>query len=135
MLGLTTSTTPGQLLRAAYEGAAASLLDGVSRIAEVTPPPSPDTPLVLLGGGARGRTWQEVLGRLSGRPLAVVADVEAAARGAAVQAAAVLSGRTPSEVARSWPPPQPVHVDAVEADEEAVARIRAAREALVAEHG
>ena len=129
--GLTHATTPGQVLRAAYEGAAASLLDGVARVAVVQAPPDPDGALLVLGGGSRGSTWQTVLSRLSGRPLDVAAGLEAAARGAAVQAAAVLSGREVTEVAAAWPAPETVHVEAVPRDEEVVARLRAAREGVV----
>lgn len=54
--GLRHDTTPGRLLQAAYDGAAHALLaalDDVLRAGGESP--APDEPLLLIGGGARGR--------------------------------------------------------------------------------
>jgi len=57
---------------------------------------------VLVGGGARSPAYRRVLADLSGRPVAVPDVGEAVATGAAVQAAAVLTGRSPDEVQTAW---------------------------------
>jgi xylulokinase len=108
--GLRHDTTAGQVLRAAYEGVVVSLLDALERVAEHAGGLEADAPLVLIGGGARGRVWRETVSRLSGRALEVPAEdgfgrrgtEEMVALGAAAQAAAVLRGEPPLEVATRW---------------------------------
>ncbi len=100
--GLRHDTTPEQVLRAAYEGAAASLLDVVDTIDAHSSGIDDDAPLVLIGGGARGTAWREVVQRLSGRGLQVPDHDELVALGAAVQAAAVLTGQELHAVAEHW---------------------------------
>ena len=108
LTGLRHDTTPGQLLQAAYDGAAYSLLaalDDVLRAGGETPSPNtaaPDTPILLIGGGARGTAWQNTVRRLSGRPVQVPAAEEVVALGAAAQAAGLLTGEPADEVARRW---------------------------------
>lgn len=96
-------TTPGQLLQAAYDGAAQALiaaLDDVLRAGGENP--APDEPLLLIGGGARGRAWQRTVLRLSGRAVQVPEARELVALGAAAQAAALLTGEPADVVARRW---------------------------------
>ncbi|WP_049577632.1 xylulokinase [Nonomuraea sp. SBT364] len=103
LYGLRHDTTAGQVLQAAYDGAAHSLLaalDDVLRAGGESP--DPDVPLVLIGGGARGAAWRETIRRLSGRPVLVPEAAELVALGAAAQAAALLTGEAPDEVARRW---------------------------------
>lgn len=100
--GLRHGTTPQQVLRAAYEGAAASLLDVVDTIDAHSSGIDADAPLVLIGGGARGSAWREVVRGLSGRALQVPVQDELVALGAAVQAAAVLTGQGLRTVAEQW---------------------------------
>ena len=61
-------------------------------------------PLVAVGGGARAPAYRRALADLSGRRVVVPDLEEAVAAGACVQAAAVLSGRSPDEVWASWAP-------------------------------
>ncbi|MFD6227534.1 xylulokinase [Streptomyces sp. NPDC060232] len=101
--GLRHDTTPGQLLQAAYDGAAQALLaalDDVLRAGGENP--APDEPLLLIGGGARGRAWQQTVLRLSGRGVQVPEARELVALGAAAQAAALLTGEPADAVARRW---------------------------------
>jgi xylulokinase len=103
LTGLRHDTTPGQLLQAAYDGAAYSLLaalDGVLRAGGETP--APDTPILLIGGGARGTAWQNTVRQLSGRPVQVPTAEEVVALGAAAQAAGLLTDEPADEVARRW---------------------------------
>ena len=116
---------------ASYEGAIASLLDAVNAIAAQTGGLDPAAPLVVLGGGAKGRTWIEVVRRLSGRPVLIPNAQELVAIGAAVQAAAMLGGEDPAAVARRWGTSAGTQLDAVDRDDERLARIGALREAVV----
>lgn len=93
--GLRHSTTPVQILMTTYEGAVLSLIDALDRLAEQGSGIAAEAPLVLIGGGARGRTWREVLSRLSGRELLVPAADELVALGAAAQAGSLLTGEAP----------------------------------------
>ncbi|WP_127354871.1 xylulokinase [Actinacidiphila soli] len=99
--GLRHDTTPGQVLQAAYEGAAYALLAALDQVLAVDGAPS-DAPLLLIGGGARGTAWRETVRRLSGRAVQVPVADELVALGAAAQAAGLLTGEAPAEVARRW---------------------------------
>jgi xylulokinase len=130
IVGLRSTTTPGQILMAAYEGAVASLVEAIDALAEQAGGLDDDAPLVVVGGGAAGTAWREVIGRLSGRPLLIPRAEELTAIGAAVQAAAVLSGDDPGAVARRWDTAAGEVVDPVPRDGERLARIRATREEM-----
>ncbi|MET9680053.1 xylulokinase [Streptomyces coeruleorubidus] len=119
--GLRHDTTAGQLLQAAYDGAVHSLLGALDLVLDRDADPS--APLLLIGGGARGRAWQQTVLRLSGRPVQVPEAKELVALGAAAQAAGVLTGEDPAAVARRWNTAAGPVLDAVERDEETLARI------------
>jgi len=131
MVGLRHDTRPQQILMAAYEGAIASLLDAVDSIDRQAGGLDPDAPIVLLGGGARGRTWLEVVRRLSGRPVLVPRAEELVAIGAAVQAAAILTGEDPAGVAARWETNAGVIHEPLPRDDERLGRIGALRSALI----
>ncbi|MFE9924174.1 xylulokinase [Streptomyces sp. NPDC005774] len=119
--GLRHDTTGGQLLQAAYDGAVHSLLSALDRVADEDADPS--TPLLLIGGGSRGTAWQQTVRRLSGRPVQVPEARELVALGAAAQAAGLLTGEDPAAVARRWDTAAGPVLEAVERDEETLARI------------
>jgi xylulokinase len=122
--GLRHATTPGQVLQAAYDGAVYALLaalDDVLRAGGESP--DAEAPLVLIGGGARGRAWRETVRRLSGRPVRVPRAGELVALGAAAQAAALLTGERADAVARRWGTSEGEELPAVRRDEAAVARV------------
>ncbi|MFB6517208.1 xylulokinase [Streptomyces sp. NPDC056401] len=122
--GLRHDTTPGQLLQAAYDGAAHALLaalDDVLRAGGESP--APDEPLLLIGGGARGRAWQRTVLRLSGRAVQVPEAREPVALGAAAQAAALLTGEPADAVARRWPTAEGRVLDPVARDDDTLERI------------
>jgi xylulokinase len=127
MTGLRHATTPGQILRAAYEGAAYSLLDALDALHGSGSGIDHDAPIVLVGGGSRGRVWQDTIRRLSGRPLLVPEHVELVALGAAAQAAGVLLGEAPEDVARRWNTSAGTRLAAIERDDAALDRIRSVR--------
>jgi xylulokinase len=131
--GIRHGTTGGQVLMAAYEGAIASLLEAVDAIAEQSGGLDPAAPLVLVGGGARGTTWVDVVRRLSGRPVLIPAAEELVALGAAVQAAAILGGEDPATVAAGWCTSQGTAHEPMRRDDERLERIRAVRAAVVDE--
>ncbi|WP_037603648.1 xylulokinase [Streptacidiphilus rugosus] len=124
--GLRHDTTPGQLLQAAYDGAAHALLtalDDVLAAGGESPDAGgrdADRPLLLIGGGARGRGWQRTVLRLSGRPVQVPTAPELVALGAAAQAAALLTGEAADQVARRWDTAAGPVLPAVERDEAAL---------------
>jgi xylulokinase len=107
LAGLRTLHERSDLARAAVEGVAHGLLDGLDAL--VAQGLTPAGRLVLTGGGARSRALQRVLADLGGRPVEVHTGEETVARGAAVQAAATLAGAGPDDVAAAWRP----HPDAV----------------------
>jgi xylulokinase len=133
LVGVRHDTTPQQILMAAYEGAALSLLDAIEAIDSESDGIDPAAPLILIGGGARGATWREVFGRLSGRPLLVPNADELVALGAAVQAAAVWREEDPVAVAKRWKTLAGRTREPVERDDARLAAIRAVRDALAAE--
>lgn len=122
--GLRHDTTPGQLLQAAYDGAAHALLaalDDVLRAGGENP--APDEPLLLIGGGARGRAWQRTVLRLSGRAVQVPEARELVALGAAAQAAALLTGEPADAVARRWRTAEGRVLEPVPRDDDTLERI------------
>jgi xylulokinase len=133
LLGVRHDTTAQQILMAAYEGAALSLLDAIEAIDAQSGGIDPSAPLILIGGGARGATWREVFGRLSGRPLLVPDADELVALGAAVQATAVWRDEDPVAVARRWGTQAGQSLEPVERDEDRLAAIRAVRDAVMNE--
>jgi xylulokinase len=123
--GLRHRSTPQQILMAAYEGAVVSLLVAFDAIDEAVGGLDPAAPLLLIGGGARGRTWRTVVRRLTGRAIQVPEASELVAIGAAVQATAVLRGEALSEVAARWDGARGILLEPVPVDHERLARIRA----------
>jgi xylulokinase len=101
--GLTAGTaTPDLMLRAAVDGVAAGIAYCVEALARV----SVTAPLVtMVGGGARHATWQQAIADATGLPVEVRAGSEHVARGAAVQAAAIVRGETVADLSERWRPP------------------------------
>jgi xylulokinase len=98
--GLRSDTTPGQIGRAAVEGVLCSLLDGRDLLRAAGA--RMHGRLILTGGAARSRAYQQILADLSGETVYVSQLAEAAAAGAAVQATAAFTGRTTEAIAREW---------------------------------
>jgi xylulokinase len=97
--GIRPDVTPQRLARAAVEGVVCGLLDGLDAL---TLHAATGGRLVLAGGGARSVAYRQVLADFAGRPVVVPAADEVVATGACVQAAAVLHGRSPDDVAVAW---------------------------------
>jgi xylulokinase len=128
IFGLRHETKPGAILMAAYEGAVVSLLDALETIDRCSSGVDPSAPLVLIGGGARGKTWQSVAQRLSGRAISVPEATELVALGAAVQSAAVLRGEQLSAVASRWHTDRGALLPAIDRDTETLERHRTVRQ-------
>jgi xylulokinase len=124
--GLRHGTTAGQILRAAYEGAAYALLAALGEVSAQAGVLEPGAPLILIGGGARGRTWRETVRRMSGRPVLVPDAGELVALGAAVQAAWCLTGTPPGKLALAWGTRAGRSWDPVPVEEPVLARLAAA---------
>jgi len=125
--GLRHTTTPGQILRAAYEGAVYTLLTGLDAInAAAGEAAQPDAPLVVVGGGAQGPAWRDTVARLSGRPLLIPNNTELVALGAAAQATALLTAERPAHPAQRWHTTEGTYVERVPRDDATRARIAAA---------
>ncbi|MEU2259934.1 xylulokinase [Streptomyces sp. NPDC019645] len=110
LTGLRHTTTPRQLLGAAYEGAVFTVLRALDELplgdgeGDGGPdgPSAHERPLRLIGGGARGRFWVDTVRRLSGRAVLIPESEELVALGAAALAAGAASGRDPVAVATAW---------------------------------
>ena len=100
LAGIRSDVTREAVARAAVEGVVCGLLDALDALASVVT--VDDGPLLVVGGGARSPAYLRVLADLSGRPLLVPEADEVVATGAAVQAAAVLTGRPLGEVQAAW---------------------------------
>ncbi|CAM2746147.1 MULTISPECIES: xylulokinase [Streptomyces] len=126
LTGLQHATTGGQVLQAAYDGAVFTLLRALDLVLAETGEGPGDTPLLLIGGGAKGVAWRETVRRLSGRAVQVPAAGELVALGAAAQAAGLLLGEDPAAVARRWRTAEGPSYEPVARDEEALDRLSAA---------
>ncbi len=58
--------------------------------------------VLLIGGGAHSAAYREVVADLTGRPVVVPSDHELVARGAALQAAAVLHDVPFDDLVEAW---------------------------------
>ena len=112
---------------ATYEGAVMGLLDAMQTIDATSSGVDPAAPLTLIGGGAKGDTWQQVARRLTGRAVRVPAAGELVAIGAAAQAAAVLRGVKPEDVAAGWHTDAGALLEPMARDDDVIARHRAVR--------
>ena len=127
ILGLRHETNPRSILMATYEGAVMGLLDAMQTIDATSSGVDPAAPLTLIGGGAKGVTWQQVARRLTGRAVRVPAAGELVAIGAAAQAAAVLRGVKPEDVAAGWHTDAGALLEPMARDDDVIARHRAVR--------
>ncbi len=102
LAGLTTATTREQVALAAVEGVLLGLVRGHEALRAAGVPAA--GAITATGGGARSTAYRQVLADLLGAPVRVVDAPEATARGACVQAAAVLAGAEVADVRDAWAP-------------------------------
>ncbi|MEP1122471.1 MAG: xylulokinase [Ilumatobacter sp.] len=97
--GLRTDVSREQFARAAVDGVACGLLDGLDALGRHA---TIDGRLVLVGGGARSRAMQQVVAGLTPMTVILNGTDEAVATGAAVQAAAVFEQVDHTVIQQRW---------------------------------
>lgn len=102
LAGLSTATTREELALAAFEGVAFGLFRGERALADLGIPATGRT--IAIGGGARSHAYRQVIADVTGRAVHTVDAPEGTARGAAIQAAAVVRGETVAAVTAAWRP-------------------------------
>ncbi len=100
LTGVRSDVERPQLARAAFEGVACGLLDGVEALESAGV--VLDGRTFLIGGGAKSEAYGRIVADLSQRQLTIPVDDETVATGAAVQAAVVAGHGTFDEVADRW---------------------------------
>lgn len=101
--GLSTATSRACLARAAIEGVVCGLLEGGELLKRNGV--AADGRLIVTGGGSRSRSYRQILADLTGRSVWICPIAETAAAGAAVQAAAALTGTPSQDIAAAWAKP------------------------------
>ena len=102
LFGLTESNaSPELIVRAAVDGVAAGLAYCHEALTDLGVRKDQVT---LVGGGSAHRTWQQAIADATGLPVTVRAGGEHAARGAAIQAAAIAQGISVRDLAESSRP-------------------------------
>jgi xylulokinase len=100
--GLTTATTRGELARAAFEGVLFGLVSGHDAIRAAGA--AADGEVAVVGGGAKSLAYRQLLADILDTPIVTKDAPEATARGACIQAAAVLRRAEISVVRDAWDP-------------------------------
>ncbi|CDF39815.1 Xylulose Kinase [Chondrus crispus] len=100
LVGLRTSVERADMARAAFEGVTCGLLDGVDAL--IANGVTADGRFFLIGGGSKSKAFAAIFASLAERDILRPASDETVARGAAVQAACVLTGHEPSRFTRLW---------------------------------
>ncbi len=99
IVGLRTDVTRAQFARAAVDGVACGLVDGLEALRAHAEVPGR---ILLVGGAARSEAVQRVIAGLTGTSTVLADADEAVATGAAVQAAAVLEQVDHAEIQDRW---------------------------------
>jgi xylulokinase len=115
--GLRSDVSREQFARAAVEGVACGLLDGLDALREHAPV---NGRVVLTGGASRSMAVRSVVAGLCDRPVVLGATDESVATGACVQAAAVLAQESTDVVSRRWALSDRTVVEPIEVDAGAV---------------
>ena len=98
--GLSLSTTPAEILRAAMEAVALRFALIAEKLDEAFPEGAKGREVVATGGGLLGSpTWVRIMADALGRPITVSGVKEASSRGVALLAAEALGGPRVEEVA------------------------------------
>ena len=98
--GLTSATTREQLALAAHDGVLCGLLDGLDVLRRCGA--TLDGRVFLIGGGSRSHAYRRRCADLAAASIVVPDTDETVATGAAVQAAAVVTGDTLDAVCERW---------------------------------
>jgi sugar (pentulose or hexulose) kinase len=95
------NATPDLLVRAALDGVAAGLAYAVEVLSGlgITAPE-----ITLVGGGSQHPAWRQAIADATGLPVIVRGGGEHAARGAAMQAMAIVDSKPLTTVVEQWRP-------------------------------
>ncbi len=129
MAGIRSDVEPGQIARAAVEGVICGLLEGGDYLASLGLERSGR--LIVTGGASRSKAYRQILADLTGKQVWTCDLPEAAAAGAAVQAAAAATGRHTAEIAEQWEPQYDVVAEPQERDAARTADVRRAYRAAL----
>ena len=103
LTGLRSDTTREEMAKAAYDGVVQGLVRGMMTLQGLVGAPITDR-VIAVGGGARSRAYRQLIADRCGVPVITVDAPEATARGACIQAAAVLTGTNLADVRDAWQP-------------------------------
>jgi xylulokinase len=101
LVGFRSDVTPELVARAAVEGVVCNLLAGAEELAAWAPGLGSGR-VFLVGGGAHSAAVRRIAADLLGRPVTIPVAEELVATGAALQAAAVVSGRSLDDLGVAW---------------------------------
>jgi xylulokinase len=130
LVGLRNTATPATLARASVEGVLCGLLEGGDCLKQHSV--SDRGRLILTGGASRSRAYRQILADLTGRTVWASPIVEAAAAGAAIQAAVALTGAQAIELAAEWASPLACVATPITEAAERATEVRAAYRAAAA---
>jgi xylulokinase len=100
IVGITNATTREQLALAAHDGVLCGLLEGLEALEKVGG--TIGGRLFLIGGGSRSQAYRQRCADLSNTAIVVPDTDETVATGAAVQAAALVTGASLDDVCKRW---------------------------------
>lgn len=100
LFGLEGDVGREHVARAVFEGVACAALDAIDAL--VAAGAFGDGRVVVTGAGERSAAFPRVMADVAGRPISHADDGHSAAKGACVQAAAVLHGAEPAAVIEAW---------------------------------
>ncbi|MBO9124941.1 MULTISPECIES: xylulokinase [unclassified Rhizobium] len=124
LAGIRSDVEPGQIARAAVEGVICGLLEGGDYLASLGV--ERDGRLIVTGGASRSKAYRQILADLTGKQVWTCDLPEAAAAGAAVQAAAAVTGGHTSEITEKWEPRYEVVAEPRERDAARMEEVRGA---------
>ena len=128
LYGVDHSTTSGEILLAAYEGVVYSLVESLEVLNKHSSGIPEDSPIILVGGGAKGKIWQDTVSRFSGRSIIIAKSEVLVAYGAASQAAGVLNNENAIDISSRWNVSDGEKVYSNGKDIKSIERIREIRE-------
>ncbi|MDX3975534.1 xylulokinase [Shinella sp.] len=129
LAGIRSDVEPGQIARAAVEGVICGLLEGGDYLSSHGL--ERNGRLIVTGGASRSRAYRQILADLTGRQVWTCDLPEAAAAGAAVQAAAAVGGHHTSKIAEQWEPRYEIVAEPCKRDDARMEDVRGAYRAAL----
>ena len=126
--GIDHSTKSGEILLGAYEGVVYSLVQSLEVLNEHSSGILSESPILLVGGGAKGKIWQDTIVRFSGRDILIPKSDELVAYGAASQAAGILNNENAIDISTRWNISDGERISSTEKDIKSLERIKEIRE-------